>query len=219
MEKKLYVIMGDLFSSRHIKDSEVLQKKLEKSLKKINSNYANDIYAKFKILKGVDEIGGALLNIQHVYEIINSLLDEISPDLMRFVLVLDNIEDPSETKDVVKMSGTAFHKASDIMKKLKKSDLIVDISLHNRSLDKILTDIINLIISIKKDWSATKRQIFKEYKKTGNQYKVAEKLGITQQAVSKNLDYINWREMKEMENSLNDLLKIIILEHKRKGLC
>lgn len=219
MEKKLYVIMGDLFSSRHIKDSEELQKKLENSLKKTNSNYANDIYAKFKILKGVDEIGGALLNIQHVYDIINRLLDEISPNLMRFVLVLDDIEDPLETKDIAKMSGAAFHKASDIMKKLKKSDLAVDISLYNRSLDKILTDVINLIISVKKDWSATKRQIFKEYKKTGNQYKVAEKLGITQQAVSKNLDHINWREMKEIENSLNDLLKIIILEHKRKGLC
>ena len=46
--------MGDLFASRHIKDREKLHKKLENSLKKINSKYANDIYAKFKILKGVD---------------------------------------------------------------------------------------------------------------------------------------------------------------------
>ena len=212
-------MLGDLFSSRQIKNSEELQKKLEKSFEKVNNIYAKDIYAKFKVLKGVDEIGGVLLNVQHVYNIIDIISDEISPNLMRFVLVLDDIDDPLETQNITKMSGVAFHKASDMMDKLKKSDLTVDIALYNKSLDKTLTDIINLIRSVKKDWSVTKHQIFKEYKETGNQYKVAEKLGITQQAVSKNLDHINWREMDEIETSLNNLLKIIILEHKRKGLC
>ncbi len=212
-------MLGDLFSSRQIKNSEELQKKLENSFEKVNNIYAKDIYAKFKVLKGVDEIGGVLSNIQHAYNIIDIISDEISPNLMRFVLVLDDIDDPVEARNITKMSGVAFHKASDMMGKLKKSDLTVDIALCNRSLDKILTDIINLIRSVKKDWSVTKHQIFKEYKETGNQYKVAEKLGITQQAVSKNLDHMNWREMDEMETSLNNLLKIMILEHKRKGLC
>ena len=212
-------MLGDLFSSRQIKNSEELQKKLENSFKKINNIYAKDIYAEFKVLKGVDEIGGVLLNIQHVYDIIDIISDEICPNLMRFVLVLDNIDDSLETKNITKMSGVAFHKASDMMNKLKKSNLTVDIALYNKSLDKILTDVINLIRSVKKDWSETKRQIFKEYKETGNQYKVAEKVGITQQAVSKNLDHMNWREMNEIEASLNDLLKIIILGHKRNGLC
>ena len=212
-------MLGDLFSSRQIKNSEELQKKLENSFEKINDIYAKDIYAEFKVLKGVDEIGGVLSNIQHVYNIIDVISDEISPNLMRFVLVLDDIDDSLETRNITKMSGVAFHKASDMMNKLKKSNLTVDITLYNKSLDQILTDVINLIRSVKKDWSATKRQIFKEYKETGNQYKVAEKLGITQQAVSKNLDHMNWREMDKMETSLNNLLKIIILEHKRKGLC
>lgn len=212
-------MLGDLFSSRQIKNSEELQEKLENSFEKINDIYAKDIYAEFKVLKGVDEIGGVLSNIQHVYNIIDVISDEISPNLMRFVLVLDDIDDPLETRNITKMSGVAFHKASDMMNKLKKSNLTVDITLYNKSLDQILTDVINLIRSVKKDWSATKRQIFKEYKETGNQYKVAEKLGITQQAVSKNLDHMNWKEMDEMETSLNNLLKIIILEHKRKGLC
>jgi len=212
-------MLGDLFSSRQIKNSEELQKKLENSLKKVNAIYAKDIYAKFKVLKGVDEIGGVLLNIQHVYNIIDIISAEISPNLMRFVLVLDNIDDPLEAQNITKMSGIAFHKASDMMGDLKKSDLTVDIVLCNKPLDKILADVINLISAVKKDWSVTKHQIFREYKETGNQYKVAEKLGITQQAVSKNLDNMNWREMDEMETSLNNLLKMIILEHKRKGLC
>ncbi|TAN38338.1 MAG: hypothetical protein EPN24_05840 [Candidatus Methanoperedens sp.] len=60
MKKKLYVLSGDVISSRQIRNREDVQKKLAEACKKINTVYANEISADFKILKGTDEIGGVL---------------------------------------------------------------------------------------------------------------------------------------------------------------
>jgi len=201
------VVLGDVYSSRSISQSNKFLNILETVCKKINEEYADDIFGDFKILKGIDEIGGIIMDIQHLYEIITKIQDVIYPQFMRFVVVYDFVDNPLGSTDVAKMSGPAFHKAADLMNKLKLSALTFDASLYNESRDRFLIDVMNLIFSLKRDLSRIKRQIFEEYRKTRNQYIVAEKLGITQQAVSKNLYHMNWKEIEEVEKRLNDLLK------------
>jgi len=61
---------------------------------------------------------------------------------------------------------------------------------------------INLLLMAKGEWSTTQRRIIREYEKTGVQSKVAENLGITQQAVSRALRRSNWKEIHSIEESL-----------------
>ncbi|WP_456473808.1 SatD family protein [Candidatus Pyrohabitans sp.] len=207
MRERLYVVLGDVVSSRRLVDRAEFQNKLEKTCKEINKTYAEDIYADFKILKGTDEIAGVLSDLSNIYKIISTIQEQLYPNYMRFAVVLDRIDTALETKDAALMDGPAFHKASDIMNKLKKSKLMFDMSVSDKIVDTAISGQINLILLLKKNWSPKQRQIVGEYEKTKNQSKIAKKLGITQQAVSKILGRSMWKEIKTIEGKLNQILR------------
>ncbi len=207
MKQKLYVMLGDVIASRRIKDKEAFQRKLEKACLEVKRNFVEDIYADFKILKGIDEIGGVLLNIASAYNIMNTMLEQFYPYSMRFVLVLDHIDIAVESREVSRMDGPAFHRASDLMKDLKVSRLIFRMSIGDDIMDKTVAGEINLIFFLKKGWSSRQRRILWEYRKTGTQNMAAKALGITQQAVSKALNHSMWKEISSIENDLNYVLR------------
>lgn len=207
MKQKFYVILGDVIQSRQIDDREHFQKTLEDACKKINNMYAESIYADFKILKGIDEIGGVLSSVSNIYKIITGILEDIYPNTIRFALVFDYIDTSLETRNVTKMDGAAFHKASEMIRELKMSKLMFDMSVEDEMLDIAITGQINLIFLLKKNWSATQHNIVREYEKIKKQSEVAEKLGITQQAVSKNLRQSMWKEIRTVEENINFLLQ------------
>lgn len=206
MKKKFYVLLGDVISSRRISDRERFRNKFEEILEKINTAYVEDIFADFKVLKGIDEIGGVLFTMSNIYKIINEILEQLHPNLIRFVLIFDYIDTGMETFDISKMDGPAFHKASDTMNTLKKSKLMLEMSVSDKIIDTAITGQINLILLTKKNWSSKQHQIVREYKSTNNQDDVAKKLGITQQAVSKTLNKVMWKEIFLIEEKLNNII-------------
>jgi len=203
----LYVVLGDVVSSRRLVDRREFQNKLEKTCEEINKVYAEDIYAEFKILKGTDEIAGVLSDLSNIYKIVSTIQEQLYPNYMRFAVVLDHIDTALESRDAALMDGPAFHKASDIMNKLKKSKLMFDMSVSDKIIDTAISGQINLILLLKKNWSPKQRLIVGEYEKTKNQSKIAKKLGITQQAVSKILGRSMWKEIKTIEGKLNQILR------------
>lgn len=206
MKRKFYVLLGDVISSRRISDRERFQNQFEEILEKINATYVEDIFADFKILKGIDEIGGVLSTMSNIYKIINEMLEQLHPNLIRFVLIFDYIDTGMESFDISKMDGPAFHKASDTMNTLKKSKLLFEMSVSDKMIDTAIIGQINLILLTKKNWSLKQHQIVREYKSTHNQDDVAKKLGITQQAVSKTLNKVMWKEIFLIEEKLNYII-------------
>ena len=165
MKKEHYVLLGDVISSSQISDRDAFQRKLGEACKDVNTSYAEDIYADFKILKGLDEIGGVLSTISNSYEIITTILERLHPDLMRFVLVFDYMDTALGTRDVARMDGPAFHKASDILRTLKKSKFIFDMSVDDKIIDTSITGLINLTLLVKKNWTPRQYVMVREYKK------------------------------------------------------
>ena len=206
MKEKFYVLLGDVISSRRISDRDKFQNKFEEILKKINTAYVEDIVADFKILKGIDEFGGVLSTMSNIYKIINEISEQLHPNMTRFVLIFDYIDAGMETFDISKMDGPAFHKASDTMSTLKKSKLMFEMSVSDKIIDTAITGQINLILLTKKNWSLKQHQIVREYKSTNNQKDVAKKLGVTQQAVSKTLNKVMWKEIFLIEEKLNYII-------------
>ena len=202
MKQKLYVLLGDAISSRRISDREKFQKKIEETCKKVNSTHSEDIYARFRILKGIDEIGGVLSTISNSYQIIITFQEQLYPNLMRFGLALDYVDTAIDTKDVAKMDGPAFHKVSHIMNELKESKLMFGMSAGDDILDIAIANQVNLILLLRKNWSVRQRQIIKEYERVMNQYEVAENLGTTQQNVSAAINRSMWKEIKRVEEDI-----------------
>lgn len=208
MKQKFYVLLGDVVQSRLIDNRDDFQKKIEKTCRNINTMYAEDIYADFKILKGIDEIGGVLSSMSNIYKIITKILDDFYPNTIRFALVFDYIDTAIETRNVTKMDGVAFHKASEMIRELKMSKLMFDMSVEDEMLDIAITGQINLIFLFKNNWSATQYNIVREYEKTKKQSEVAKKLRMTQQAVSKNLKRSMWKEIRTVEEKINFILQV-----------
>ncbi|MGC9445328.1 MAG: SatD family protein [Candidatus Methanospirareceae archaeon] len=210
MKEKLYVLLGDVVSSTRIVNRDIFQKKIMDACMEINKLYANDIVANFKILKGLDEIGGVLFSSSKVYDVVTILSDRLYPNSMRFALAFDHIDTAVESKDVAKMDGPAFHKASDIILELKQTEKYFAMFLGYGNLDKVIGGTINLILTIKEEWSQKEHHIVNETKKGKTQVEIAKELGITQQAVSKTLKRLMWKELEDLEEDLRSFMKIEI---------
>ncbi len=202
-----YVLLGDIVSSKQIKDRARFQKKLIKACEDINQAHEMEIIAPMKIIKGSDEIGCLLGNLAPLYKIIDTLSKDLYPVKIRFVLVYGKIDAGVSTEDISQMDGPAFHQASQLMNDLKKEKLIFKMTTSNKILDTLISNNINLMDLLKNRWSHTKVEIINAYERWGDQHKVAGELGISQQAVSYHLKSSNWKEIKKMEKDLKSALQ------------
>ena len=201
-----YVVVGDLVSSSGVEDRESFQERLDAVCRGINRRLAGHLEAEFKIVKGIDEVGAVLTDVSKVYEVVTTFLEELHPYRMRCVLVRGVIDTAFSSRDVAKMDGPAFHQAASLMEHLKRTRLLFAISTGRKIVDPLVAGLINLLLMARGGWSATQRRIIREYERTGVQSKVAEDLGITQQAVSRVLARSRWKEIHGIEENLRGVL-------------
>lgn len=203
MKQKLLVLLGDVVSSRQIVDRDRFQNRLAELCSMINAEYANDIYAPFKGLKGLDEIGGVLKDISNAFNIIILISEMLYPCKMRCSLVYDFVDTALDSGDIAKMDGPAFHRASKAILELKETELLTRIAVEDEVFDKILEGEINLILLFREARTPKQRKIIKEYELIKNQIKVSERLGLSQQYVSMTLKRTRWKMLKDLEEELN----------------
>lgn len=202
-KRRLGVLLGDVRSSRLIDTRDVFSKKINEACDSVNARFNNQLFAGFKVLKGLDEIGGVLHGIAPVYEIISMISEELYPVSMNFTFVYNYVDTALETGDTALMDGPAFHKAAGEMKNLKKSRLMFYMECQNELIDSAITGEINLLSLIKEHWSARQHRIVRQYKKVKSQKEVAKQLGVTPQAISQTLRSIAWKEIDVIEQKIN----------------
>lgn len=203
MKKDYYLLLGDVINSRKIKNREEFQDKLIGLLDEINQKFTDHIYADFKILKGIDEFGGVLKKPSKTYEMIKKLHENLLPKKVRFVLSKGVIDVALEKKDVEYMDGPVFHKANELMNDLKKSKFYFDLKINGELMESAIFGQINALMLIKNDWTKKQLSVIRKYKELGSQKKVANEMGITPQAISKNLDRSDYKKIKHIEKKLN----------------
>lgn len=206
MMERFCVVLGDVVSSTKSKFREHLQKSLEDACQVVNSKYPQDIYANFKLLKGTDEIGGALYNITDLFRILVSLEDRVFPEKIRFVVVFDYVDIGIDTRDISKMDGPAFHRASDDMSALKKTDLLLRLSIDDGFIDSMIEGEINLMFLLRSNWTSRQHEIINCYEELHSSSKVADKLEISHQAVTSTLKRAKWGSLSLIEKTLNEAL-------------
>ncbi len=207
MKQKLFILLGDVVSSRQIADRDLFQDRLNEMCRSINERYDNNIYAPFKTLKGLDEMGGVLKSISNFYNIISTVAESLYPQVMRCALVFDFVDTALDSRDVSRMDGPAFHRSSQSILELKKTERRISISVQDEILDRTLAGEINLLLLFRHDISPKQRKIIKEYELVKNQMKVAESFGISQQSVSLALRRSRWKMINELEDELNQSLQ------------
>jgi hypothetical protein len=207
MNYDLFVIGLDVVWSRKIKNAISFQEKLFEICKEINKDYKNDIHAKFRPIKGIDELGAVLNSIEHIYEIFSKFNMKIYPEQIRMVVIQDSITSGVDSRDITLMAGPAIHKSGVIMGFLKKERNLFRIISGNKALDNLTTNSINLIMYLKNKRTPKQIKIIEEYEKVEKQYIVGKKMGISRHAVSYHLKKSNWRLVKFAEIRLKESLK------------
>ncbi len=106
------------------------------------------------------------------------------------------------------MDGPAFHRAAELLELCKKRDSYYSFQLKSNltPYDQCLSEMANLTALIMKSWSQRQRTIIRLYTECEKQEIVANKLDITQQAVSDALRSAYWRQVMEAHNLINTLL-------------
>ena len=151
--------------------------------------------APFSILKGVDETGSVVKSVKYLYRFISLIEESIYPEVMRYVVMQGEIDIGFPTQDVRMMDGPAFHDGSKKMSDLKLFDKVnlysnkyFFIDTGGRYQDILLTNEINLILSIKYNWKTDDYHIYTQYKQGEKMKNIGYSLHITEQAVSKRIN-------------------------------
>lgn len=208
MGSDLYVLLGDVISSKKLENRSEFQINLIKACRTVNEKYSEDIYAEFDILKGTDEIGAVLKDIKNFYEMILDIYEITGMNTVRFALAKGVIDTGLEQEEISRMDGPVFHEANRLMQELKKEKLLFKISTRDEVFDKLVSDTINLIYLIESKWSPKKVEIIRQYERSKDQKIVARKLGMKQQDVSYHITSTNWREIQKIKEDLKTTVKL-----------
>lgn len=202
MTRTYCVVLGDVVDSRSIDDREAFQRTLQTTLDSINEDFDYSLQAPFKVLKGVDEIGGVLDSIPPLVTIQKRLARTLHPHQIRLAAVVGEIDVNVETGDVAAMDGEAFARADAVLADLESEDFTFRLDGDYPVLDTLISDEINLLDVLRGEWTERQAEIVSEYAESGSQKEVANSLDISPQAVSKTLDNTNGRRVVRIERRL-----------------
>jgi hypothetical protein len=199
------VILADVIDSRDLADRESFGDDLDATLGGVNDTLAESITADFTPLKGIDEFGGVLDSPRRAYDVIQQIVDGLFPVEVRFAVAYDAVDVAPEA-DVALMDGPAFHRADELLREVESAGDLVGVDTGDPLRDGYLTDVANLILTLRGDWTARQFEVVTTYRETGNQTATADRLGVSQQSVSSALRRSHYGRIARAETHLRRML-------------
>jgi len=180
---------------------------LDSACRSVDKAFADAVLAPATPLRGVDEVGVVLEDWRVVYGVVRRFYEAVHPVRIRFAAVRGDIDVGVESGRVPAMDGPAFHRADELLASVADADLLFDQALSESTLDRAIADEVNLLLR----WRAglTERQVeyLRAYVRRGTQAAAAAELGVTQQAVSKELRGAGWPFVERLERRLERTLE------------
>lgn len=154
------------------------------------------------------EVLGLLKRPEVGYRVCTQFNEEIFPGSIRFAIVWEALEIPGSKRPDRELVGKTGERARHLLGKARSVgwsyvfDLGKDVPLN-----QVLTEMASLVHSFRGLWSVHQNQVIRLYQELGRQKFVAERLGISQQAVSDILKRAHWKEIRRAERMIDEVLK------------
>ncbi len=116
-----YAIIGDIKESKKLENRGEIQEKIKNVLRVINTQYSEDIAAKFLITLG-DEFQGLLKEASNILEIIKYIQREMYPIELRFGIGIGEIYTKIDSEAAIGADGPAFYAARNVITEIKKQE-------------------------------------------------------------------------------------------------
>jgi hypothetical protein len=178
----LYIaVIGDLVESRAIKDRNAVQKKLEKTLNRINTGKTKDaIISRFRITLG-DEFQGLVSRHFSFQAFMDQYQRDTGEELnTRFGIGLGGLATDLK-EEAVGMDGPCFHHARSALESARKMKTAVFFSGFEA--DIALNALFQSCDDIRRKWKKRQSEVIHVHEKYGDQITAAKKLDISRQAV------------------------------------
>ncbi|WP_162417608.1 SatD family protein [Cyclobacterium roseum] len=198
------VLIGDVIKSRkQFKPEE--WNDFHQLIKKINEEFHSSIKIPITVYSG-DSFGGICDSVESAIEIVFAIQERHNYHQSRLVLIEDEVSFGLETKNFLNLEGPALWKSQGLLDNLKKSTSFFLADLQNDLKTIAVNTILNLILSIRNDWSEIEWAVYRHLGLDIKQKDLAEKLGVSQQYVSKISNKSKLKLVREAEKNLIQLL-------------
>ncbi|MEW5937424.1 MAG: SatD family protein [Candidatus Thermoplasmatota archaeon] len=200
------VITGDIIGSRSIDNWSNVFKKLDRTLKEINREFANDILVDFKPTVG-DEFQGILIEPKKAYIIYNSIKSKL-PVGFYCGVGIGLVERP--LSENIGTRGSAFYRARNALElcKKRKRRIIILSSDTPRQIDDVINTLLYFIEVLGSSWTKRQQEVVSYYRAHINYTyeQLGKHFGISKQSVSQILKGANWSAISQGEAVVNKLL-------------
>ncbi len=206
---KKIVLIGDIVSSRKIKNRSLTQQKFEETFKQINKKN-KPLISPFTITLG-DEFQAVYEKADLLFYNIWQILQYTSPIKIRFSIGVGEITTPINKKQAIGMDGPAFYFAREGMEELKETNNLFILKGEGISNSELLNQILFLLSHQINGWKQTRYKIITSLYEGISVKEMADRLGITDKAVYKNIDAGALQNIKrltdEISRQINDVIK------------
>ncbi len=191
-----YAVIGDIKSSREIKNREEVQERLNIVLEEVNEIYKADVAADFLITLG-DEFQGLLNNADHLLETVKYIQRRMYPIKLRVGVGAGEISTKINRSAAIGSDGPAFYAAREMVTaiherenryKKQAADIQLDFYGRNSFAVKTINTMLSLLKVIEDGWTEKQRYtIWDMMLNQGSQEACASRMGTSQSTVARRL--------------------------------
>ena len=198
------VIVGDVIKSRK-KFNPIEWEHFHSSINRINKEHKDQLKIPITIYSG-DSFGCICKNIKAAVQIVLDIQNLQKPYDSRMVLIQDEITFGLDKGSFLNLEGPALWKSQNNLQKLKTEGELFSSNLRNKEQNLSVETILNLILTIRKEWSSIEWTIAMTYEHNLMQKETARIVGVSQQYVSKVLKKSNIKTVHKAKKNLIQLV-------------
>jgi hypothetical protein len=206
------VLIGDIIGSKKIPGRENFQRAFQKNVQRINNEYRNLFLSPLTVTLG-DEFQGVLKNADTMFLLMHSLQVTLSKQLqgfaLRFSIGYGGIDTDINPENAIGMDGSAFHFAREGIELSKQQERWYYFKSELPE-NEIINDLLNFVDITIKTWNTKRIEILYHYRRGLNQKQICNLVGISQSAVSQNLNQSETQAVLRAEHSLENYLNRVL---------
>lgn len=208
MPKKFVALVGDLEGSRKTRDRASFSESLERYLRTINAQFADEIWAPVVTVRGLDEISGLLHRPDKAFHVCARVNELVHPARFRWGISVGAIDVGLSSRDAGAMDGPAFHNAAEAI--LRGEAERRTYTFYLPGLDTALAEMIEtaaqLYAEVVSNWTPTVSRVIDAIRQTSSQVEAARSLKLTPQRVSQIVHRGSINRLLEFEVAIGKLL-------------
>jgi hypothetical protein len=206
--ERVTVILGHFAGPTDRVDADWVYNKAQWLAGYLYRNSREDFFVPPVLRRERGEIFGLLKSPDTSYRVCTMFNEEIYPGSIRFAIVRDLLELPGDDRPEAVLIGRAGDRARQLLRKARSAGWCYVFDLGEEvPFNTVLTEMASLVHTFRNMWSDHQNKVIRLYRELGRQKHVAERLGITQQAVSDILKRAHWKEIKRAEKLIDGVLK------------